>query len=148
MPELSIRALQQTDHADWRALWAEYLKFYKTSVPEAVYAETWKRLFSDGEYEPRGFVALLDGKAVGLTHYLFHRTCWSIENKCYLQDLFTDEAARGHGVGEALIDAVKKAADERGVKGIYWLTNEANATARRLYDRVATNSGFIRYVKS
>lgn len=148
MPNLTIRPLLPSDHADWRRLWTEYLNFYETTVPEAVYLETWKRLFLEGDYEPRGLIASLDGKAVGLTHYLFHRTCWTIENKCYLQDLFTDDAARGHGVGEALIDAVKKAAGERGAKGIYWLTNETNATARRLYDRVATNTGFIRYTKT
>lgn len=148
MPALTIRPLTTTDHADWRALWTEYLKFYETTVPETVYSETWKRLFLESEYEPRAFIAILDGKAVGLTHYLFHRTCWSVENKCYLQDLFTDSAARGHGVGEALIDAVNQAAEARGVNGIYWLTNEANTTARRLYDRVATNTGFIRYTKT
>lgn len=147
MSDLIIRPLLEQDHADWRSLWTQYLAFYKTTVSEEVYAETWKRLFAEGEYEPRGFIALLDGKAVGLTHYLFHRSCWLIENKCYLQDLFTAPAARGHGVGEALIDAVSEAAKKRGASGIYWLTNENNATARRLYDRVAENSGFIRYTR-
>lgn len=147
MTDLLIRTLQPADHADWRRLWTDYLIFYKATVPEEVYVSTWRRLFAEGEYEPRGFIALLDGKAVGLTHYMFHRTCWSIENKCYLQDLFTDAAARGHGAGEALIDAVKNAAAARGVPSIYWLTHETNAPARKLYDRVATNSGFIRYNK-
>lgn len=145
MTGVVIRPLSQSDHADWRRLWTAYLEFYKSTVPEEVYATTWRRLFTEGEFEPRGFIATLDGKAVGLTHYMFHRTAWAVENKCYLQDLFTDATARGHGVGEALIAAVKSAAEERGVPAIYWLTHETNTTARKLYDRVATNSGFIRY---
>jgi GNAT superfamily N-acetyltransferase len=142
---VAVRPLQQSDHADWRRLWTDYLTFYGTSVPEPVYEATWRRLFDPGEFEPKGFLALIDGKPVGLVHYLFHRSCWSLEGNCYLQDLFTDEAARGSGAGTALIEAVKAAAAERGVANVYWMTNETNATARRLYDRVARRTGFIEY---
>lgn len=145
MSPLTVRPLQQSDHDDWRRLWTDYLTFYEASVSEDVYATTWQRLFLDGEYEPKGFIAISDGKAVGLTHYMFHRTCWSVENKCYLQDLFADPQVRGKGIGAALIAAVKEAAAARGVNGIYWLTHETNTTARKLYDRVAKNSGFLRY---
>ena len=79
-------------------------------MPEEVYAITWKRLFTQGEFEPKGFIALADGKAVGLVHYLYHRSCWSTVNNCYLQDLFADPDVRGKGVGAALIEAVRKEA--------------------------------------
>lgn len=140
-----IRPLQQSDHADWRRLWTAYLVFYEATVPEDVYALTWRRLFTEGEFEPRGFVATLDGKAVGLVHYLYHRTCWSVVNNCYLQDLFADPEARGKGVGAALIEAVRRAAAEKGVTNVYWMTHETNATARKLYDRVSRRTGFIEY---
>lgn len=142
---VTIRPLQQSDHADWRRLWTDYLTFYETSVPEAVYRTSWARLFADGDFEPRGLIALLDGKAVGLVHYLFHRSTWSVEGNCYLQDLFTAPEARGKGAGAALIEAVREAAAERGVTNIYWMTHETNATARKLYDRVARRTGFIEY---
>lgn len=145
MSEILIRKLQPTDEQDWRRLWTAYLEFYETAVPEAVYATTWRRLFTDGEFEPKGLIAILDGKTVGLTHYMFQRTCWSVENKCYLQDLFADPELRGKGVGAALIEAVREAAAAQGTAGIYWLTHETNTTARKLYDRVAKNSGFLRY---
>lgn len=145
MSHLIVRPLLETDHAEWRALWTQYLAFYETKLPEEVYAQTWKRLFSEGEFEPRGFIALLDGKPVGLTHYLYHRSCWSLVNNCYLQDLFTDEKARGHGVGAALIKAVQDEAGKIGVTNVYWMTNETNTTARKLYDRVARRTGFIEY---
>ena len=145
MRELTIRPLEASDHAEWRRLWTDYLTFYESTVPEAVYQTTWQRLFADGDFEPRGLIALVDGEVVGIVHYLFHRSTWSIEGNCYLQDLFTSPAARGNGVGEALIEAVRKAAAERGVTNVYWMTHETNATARRLYDRVARKTGFIEY---
>lgn len=145
MTTVTIRPLQPTDHADWRRLWTDYLTFYKAAVPEDVYETTWKRLFAAGEFEPRGFLALADGKAAGLVHYLYHRTCWSLVNNCYLQDLFTDAEARGRGVGTALIEAVQNEATKIGVTNVYWMTHETNATARKLYDRVARRTGFIEY---
>lgn len=145
MSEVVVRPLEKTDHEAWRRLWTDYLTFYKAAVPEEVYRTTWQRLFTEGEFEPKGFVALLDGKPVGLVHYLFHRSCWSLEGNCYLQDLFTAPEARGKGVGAALVAAVREAAAERGVTNVYWMTHETNATARRLYDRVARRTGFIEY---
>ena len=142
---VEVRALEQSDHADWRRLWTAYLEFYKTRVGEEVYATTWKRLFTQGEFEPKGFIARLDGKAVGLTHYLYHRSCWSEVDNCYLQDLFADPDVRGKGIGRALITAVQEAAGRLGVTNVYWMTHETNATARKLYDSVARRTGFIEY---
>jgi GNAT superfamily N-acetyltransferase len=82
---------------------------------------------------------------VGLVHYLYHRSCWSTVNNCYLQDLFTDASMRGSGVGAALIGAVQAEAAKAGVTNVYWMTHETNHTARRLYDRVARRTGFIEY---
>ena len=145
MTAIAIRPLEQVDHADWRRLWSAYLDFYKTKLPEEGYATTWERLFSGGEFEPKGFIAHLDGKAVGLTHYLYHRSGWSLVNNCYLQDLFADPEARGKGVGAVLIEAVRQEAAKIGVTNVYWMTHETNATARKLYDRVARRTGFIEY---
>ena len=145
MHDMIIRPLEQSDHAQWRRLWTDYLVFYNATVSEEVYTTTWKRLFDPGEFEPKGFIALIGGQAVGLVHYLYHRTCWSLVNNCYLQDLFTDEAARGSGVGQALIEAVKAEAGRVGIANVYWMTHETNGTARRLYDRVAKRTGFIEY---
>jgi GNAT superfamily N-acetyltransferase len=145
MSGIEIRPLSRTDNAEWRRLWTAYLTFYKATVSEDVYRTTWERLFTEGEFEPKGFLALFDGRPVGLTHYLYHRSCWSVVNNCYLQDLFADEDVRGKGVGAALIEAVRQAAAKKGVTNVYWMTHETNATARKLYDRVARQTGFIEY---
>ncbi|MEP9380066.1 GNAT family N-acetyltransferase [Aquabacter sp. CN5-332] len=140
-----VRPLEQADHSEWRRLWTAYLTFYKATVSEEVYETTWRRLFSDGEFEPKGLLAIIDERPIGLVHYLYHRSCWSVVNNCYLQDLFADPDARGKGVGAALIKAVQDEAAKIGVTNVYWMTHETNATARRLYDRVARLTGFIEY---
>lgn len=145
MPDVQIRRLAQSDHADWRRLWTDYLTFYKTVLPDEIYATTWKRLFDPGEYEPNGFIAHVDGRAVGLVHYILHRTCWSAKNNCYLQDLYADPDVRGTGVGRKLIEAVYAEADRQGITNVYWMTHETNTTARQLYDRIARRTGFIEY---
>jgi GNAT superfamily N-acetyltransferase len=141
----SIRPLRAGDKAEWRRMWTGYLEFYKTSVPEEVYASTFARLLGDDPQDFHGLIAEQGGKPVGLTHYLFHRHCWRIENVIYLQDLYVDPAARGTGAGRALIEAVYAAADAAGCPTVYWLTQDFNEAGRRLYDRIAKVTPFIKY---
>lgn len=141
----TIRPLRALDEADWRRLWTGYLAFYQTAVPEEVYRTTFARLLSGEPNEFRGLVAERDERLIGLTHYLYHRHCWRIEDVVYLQDLYVDPEARGSGAGRALIEAVYAAADAAGCPTVYWLTQDFNAPARRLYDRVATLTPFIKY---
>ncbi|MFT4714995.1 MAG: GNAT superfamily N-acetyltransferase [Paracoccaceae bacterium] len=145
MSELVIRPIRPTDEPDWRRLWAGYLDYYETSVTEEVYVSSFARLLAVDDQEFHGLVAELDGKAVGLTHYLFHRHMWKVENTCYLQDLYADPEIRGKGIGRALIQAVYAAADAAGISAVYWLTQEFNYKGRILYDRVGTKTPFIRY---
>jgi GNAT superfamily N-acetyltransferase len=139
---MHVAPLRPTDRAGWQPLAEGYKRFYDTPTTPAEYDECWRRLLAqDGVYGLAGFV---DGRLVGIAHYLFHTSAWAPEN-CYLQDLFVAEGARGQGVAAALIDAVAQAARERKVARFYWLTQDTNARARALYDRVATYRGFIRY---
>ncbi len=144
---LDIRPLEASDEIEWRRLWTLYLAFYESSVSEEVYRTTFARLLSGEDNEFAGFIALLDGKAVGITHYLFHRHCWHVENVCYLQDLYVDADIRGTGVGRALIEAVYGAADAAGSASVYWLTQHFNESGRRLYDRIGALTPFIKYVR-
>ena len=143
-----IRPLTEADEADWRRLWHAYLAFYKTEVPEAVYQSTFARLLGDDARDFHGLVAQLDGRPVGLVHYLFHRHCWRTEDVCYLQDLFATPETRGRGVGRALIEAVYAAADTAGAPSVYWLTQDFNATARQLYDRIGRVTPFVKYQRA
>jgi GNAT superfamily N-acetyltransferase len=119
----------------------------ETALPDAITKMTWSRFFD--EYEPvQALVAEGSGQLLGLTHFLFHRSTTSFESVCYLQDLFTVEAARGKGVGRALIEEVYRCAKRAGSPKVYWQTHETNATAMKLYDKVADRSGFLVYRKT
>jgi GNAT superfamily N-acetyltransferase len=141
----TIRPLVATDRPQWRDLWRGYLDFYKADVPDNVTELTWRRLL-DPEAPILGFCAAGDDdRLLGIVHYLFHPVTWAAGPRCYLEDLFTAPEARGQGVGRALIEAVYAAADARGADQVYWLTQEFNTTARRLYDQVAIATPFIKY---
>lgn len=131
------------DRARWAELWRGYFDFYQTSVPDEQYDLTWQKLF-DGRL--RGFAAR-DGQGalVGIAHTLTHEHAWAATPALYLQDLFVDPAARGLGAGRALLDAVIFYGKSVSSSRIYWSTNQDNATARRLYDQVASFQGTIRY---
>lgn len=148
--ELTVRFVTRPDYERWLPLWDGYNAFYGRSGVSALAPDitrmTWARFFD--AYEPvHGLVAESGGELLGLTHYLFHRSTTAIEPTCYLQDLFTSEAARAKGVGRALIDAVYEQARLAGSSRVYWQTHETNLTARRLYDGVAEHLGFIIYRK-
>lgn len=141
---ISIDRLRPGDRAAWQELFAGYDAFYgRPDVPQEVYDEEWRRFQQDERVHARG--AWLDGKLVGIVHFLTHASTTSAD-VCYLQDLFTATEARGKGVARALIAEVERWAGEQGCARVYWHTHESNATARRLYDQVAENRGFIHYL--
>lgn len=148
MLNLTIRPLAASDETAWRRLWTSYLEFYETTVSEEVYRTAFSRLISGEPGEFHGLVAELGGKPVGLAHYLFHRYLWTVEDTCYLMDLYVDPDIRGQGVGRMLIEAVHEKARQGGAPGIYWLTQEFNYKGRMLYDQVGTKSPFIVYEKN
>ncbi|MGN9906877.1 N-acetyltransferase family protein [Phytohabitans sp. LJ34] len=139
---ITISPLRPEDRAAWEVLARGYKAFYETPVPDEGYTETWRRLL--GPEDLHGTGAWLDGRLVGIAHYLFHATVWQ-PDYCYLQDLFVDETARGKGAARALIEEVARAARTRGAARLYWTTKQDNVTARALYDKVAVFTGFIRY---
>lgn len=145
-----IRPIQKNDFAGWKPLWDGYNAFYgrkeETALPDSVTQMTWSRFFDS--YEPvHAMVAEQSGQLLGLVHYLFHRSTISVEPVCYLQDLFTNEASRGKGVGRALILEVYRSAISAGCSRVYWHTQETNAIAMKLYDKLADKSGFVVYRK-
>ena len=139
---MKIAPLRPEDREAWEVLARGYKEFYATPTTDAEYSTAWERLIvQDGVL---GLGAFVDGQLVGIAHYLFHTSVWARSN-CYLQDLFTLPSARGHGVARSLIEAVAAQARVHGAARYYWLTQERNAVARTLYDKVAKHLGFIRY---
>lgn len=148
--DLLIRPIEPTDYEQWLPLWDGYNEFYgrsgATALPLEITQVTWARFF-DPDEPVNALVAESNGKLIGLTHYIYHRSTTAIGLNCYLQDLFTNEAARGKGVGRALINGVYERAKLAGSPRVYWQTHETNIAAMKLYDKIAERSGFLIYRK-
>lgn len=139
---MSISKLAPSDRAAWEVLFHAYIDFYQRVEPPKMYERAWREFQADAHLH--AFGAKLDGRLVGIAHFLVHPST-SSPDVCYLQDLFTAPDARGKGVARALIAAVADWARTRGCARVYWHTQASNSTARYLYDQVAENRGFIQY---
>ncbi|MBA6060003.1 GNAT family N-acetyltransferase [Pseudomonas juntendi] len=146
MPSVTLCPVTAQDHAAWRALWQAYLHFYETELADDVSLSTWQRLLDTNE-PTHSALAWVDGTAVGMVNFIYHRSNWSIENACYLQDLYVHSAQRGLGIGRQLIEHVYAAAKADNCNKVHWLTHETNATAISLYEQVAERPGFIQFRK-
>lgn len=142
--EISIQPLRQEDRPSWLPLWQGYQTFYSIDIAPEVSAQTWARVLDAAE-PMAGALAWRGATAVGLVHHILHRSCWTVGDYCYLQDLFVSPEHRGAGIGRKLIEYVYAEAARQGCSRVYWLTHETNAVAMRLYDRIAERSGFIQY---
>ncbi len=139
-----VRAIERGDRQQWAPLWRAYLDFYRAVETPEITDAVWSRIFDP--LEPvHAVVAARDGDLIGFSHYLFQRSTWLVNPRCYLQDRYVSPGERGGGVGRALISAVAAAAKTAGAAHVYWNTHETNAAARRLYDSVAERTGFIQY---
>ncbi len=141
-PGTLVRPLRPDDHDTWEQLFRGYTAFYERDDPQSMYDRLWDGLLAGERFH--GLGAEVDGRLVGLVHYLFHANTTS-RDVCYLEDLFVAPDARGRGAGRALIEAVADVARERRCDRVYWLTQTSNTTARRLYDQVAEDRGFMVY---
>lgn len=139
-----IRAVRPEDRAEWEPLWQGYLDFYAAALDPVVTDSTWGRI-TDSDSAVDGLVAVGDHGLVGLLHYVLHPTTWTMAPACYLEDLFVQPAARGAGMGHALITALTDLARTQGWSSIHWITAQDNAAGMRLYDRIARRTTWVRY---
>lgn len=141
---LIIREPTIDDYEQWKTVFAGYQKFYRSQIPEDTIEYTWTRFF-DPDAFMGAVVAELNGKVVGLAHYLYHDSTWNTKKSLYLEDLFVDKSARGKNVGRALIEKVAEIGNKAGAFRIYLHTQEYNSSGRSLYDSVLPLTSFIVY---
>ena len=140
-----VLALAERHKTDWRRLYDGYAAFYKMPMTDEIADTVWNWL-NDPAHVLNCLIAEdASGKAIGLAHIRAMPRPLSGTESGFLDDLFVDPDARGHGVFEALFKAMDSLAQEKGWTMVRWLTQEFNYRGRSAYDRIATKTPFILY---
>lgn len=144
---IETRQLVPADYPAWLPLWRAYLRSFNTELPEKTTRLTWSRLTDPAE--PMFAIGAFSAgdELCGFAHIVYHRSCWTEGDYCYLQDLYTAEPVRRQGVGKTLIEAVYARAKADGASRVHWLAHELNLPAQKLYEKMALRSGFVQYRK-
>jgi len=130
MMTLKVRPLEFTDFAAWLPLWtANNLGIND----EKITAQTWQRL-CDPDQTVYGFGAFEGKDLVGILHYILHPTTGHISHACYMQDLFTSENHRRKGIAKKLLRALLEEYRKQKWARIYWIAEQNNAAAQKLYE--------------
>ncbi len=141
---LTVRPIEARDETAWRRLWADYGVFYKADFTEPQTNAVWSWLL-DPAHLTNAYVAEVDGDVVGFAIWRSHFDTFTGGPAWYLDDLFVDPAARGHGAATALITALRAHADANGGGGISWITADDNLTAQSVYNKIATRRDWVTY---
>lgn len=141
---ISIRPIAPVDEPRWRELFRAYRDFYKLTPDEAVVTRAWG-WFQDPEHECNALVAVRGDELVGFAHHRPFSSPYMASTGLFLDDLFTDPAARGAGVGRALIAELTAMAAAHGHAVVQWVTAADNHQAQTLYNKVATRTEWVTY---
>jgi GNAT superfamily N-acetyltransferase len=133
---LAIARVGADDLPDLLPLMRGYCDFYEANPSDEALLDLARALIADPVHEGLQLIARDEGDAVGFATLYW---LWSTTRAArigLMNDLFTAPAARGRGVGEALIRACLDEVRARGAALLQWQTALDNHTAQALYDRV------------
>ena len=139
-----IRQVEAGDRDQWEALFLAYGVFYETAFTPAIVEGVWSWLMDSG-HSITGFVAESSGSLLGFAHLREQADTFRAGPSWFLDDLFTAPAARGQGVGSALIAALKAHGASHGGGDLRWITAADNETAQHLYDTLASKTSWVMY---
>ena len=139
-----IRPVAPGDCESWERLYVGYGAFYHSPTEGDIARPVWGWLL-DPAHETEGLVASVDGVLVGLVHFREFARPLAGTRGIYIDDLFVAPDARGSGAATALIGEVRSVAASRGADVVRWITAADNATAQRVYDRLADKTAWVTY---
>lgn len=99
------------------------------NTPELV--ERW--LFGD-DAVASALVAEVEGRVVGVAVWYRSYSTWTGVPGIYLEDLFVEPGARGHGFGRAFLVALARIAVDRGYQRFEWVVLDWNTPAVGFYE--------------
>ena len=139
-----IRKLEQKDKENWEKLYFGYAKFYKVPMNSSILNTLWEWI-QDENHIVKGICFELEGKIVGIAHYRTMPRPIKGEYIGFLDDLFVEPDFRGQKIAQKLINYLKSISKVNNWEGIRWITQSSNENAKKLYDKIANNTGFELY---
>ena len=139
-----IRKLERKDKENWIKLYCGYAKFYKVSMNNEILNTLWSWIH-DKNNVVNGICYELEGKIVGIAHYRTMPRPIKGEYIGFLDDLFVEPEFRGQQIAQKIISHLKYLSKANNCGGIRWITHSSNENAKKLYDKIANNTGFELY---
>jgi ribosomal protein S18 acetylase RimI-like enzyme len=139
-----IRKLEQKDKENWAQLYNDYADFYKVPMNSRILDTLWSWIL-DESHIVNGICFELEDKIVGIAHYRTMPRPIKAQYIGFLDDLFVEPNFRGQKIAQKLITHLKSLSKANNWDGIRWITHSSNENAKKLYDKIANNTGFELY---
>jgi ribosomal protein S18 acetylase RimI-like enzyme len=139
-----IRQLEQKDKGNWAKLYNDYANFYKVTMNIEILDTLWGWIH-DETHDVNGLCYELEDKIVAIAHYRTMPRPIKAEYIGFLDDLFVEPDFRGQKIAQKLISYLKSLSKANNWGGIRWITHSTNVNAKKLYDKIANNTGFELY---
>ena len=139
-----IRNLEEKDKKNWENLYNGYANFYKVPMNRGILDTLWNWIH-DKNHIVNGVCYELEDKIVGIAHYRTMPRPIKGEYIGFLDDLYVDPNYRGQKIAQKIINYLKTLSKDNNWSGIRWITHSSNENAKKLYDKIANNTGFEIY---
>ena len=139
-----IRCLDYKDKGKWEKLYIAYGNFYKVPMNSGILDTLWDWILDDNHIV-NGICYELEGNIVGIAHYRTMPRPIKGQYIGFLDDLFVEPEFRGQQIAQKLISYLKSLSKANNWNGIRWITHSSNENAKKLYDKIANNTGFELY---
>ena len=139
-----IRKLEQKDKENWAKLYNGYANFYKVPMNKEILDTLWSWII-DETHDVNGVCFELEGKIAGIAHYRTMPRPIKGQYIGFLDDLFVEPEFRGQQIAQKLISYLQSLSKANNWGGIRWITHSSNENAKKLYDKIANNTGFELY---
>ena len=139
-----IRKLDKKDKENWAKLYNSYAEFYKVPMNTEILDTLWVWI-QDETHDVNAICFELEDKIVGIAHYRTMPRPIKGQYIGFLDDLFVEPEFRGQKIAQKLINHLKLLSKANNWDGIRWITHSSNENAKKLYDKIANNTGFELY---